>query len=68
MSPPLHGADDDQRLHMTTFSMDNLMSMVNPDGDVYSLASQETHIAYEGLFILYLYIFFYIICIFIYYV
>ena len=59
---PPHDADDAQRLQMITFIMDNLIGLVNPDGEVYNLASEATYIASEGTY-LDLIIIFCIICI-----
>lgn len=47
--PPPHGANAPQRLQLITFIMNNLMGLVNPHDKVYSLASQTSHIAREGL-------------------
>lgn len=37
VSPPPHGVDDQQRLQMITAIIDNLMSLVSPNGEIYTL-------------------------------
>lgn len=46
--PPPYCADDTRHLQMIAGIMDNLICLVNPYGGVYSLASQEAHIARGG--------------------
>lgn len=43
--PPPHDADIVHCLQMITFIMDNLMDLVNLDGEVYTLASQATQLS-----------------------
>lgn len=43
--PPPHGAYVTHCLQMITIIMDNLMDLANPYGEVYTLASQTTHLA-----------------------
>lgn len=45
MLSPLHGVNEVQRLQMIGVIIDNLMSLVNLDDKVYSLASRLAHIA-----------------------
>lgn len=42
--PP--GVADQQSLQMIAIIMDNLMGLVNPGDEVYTLASQATHISH----------------------
>lgn len=47
MSPPPYGVDDQQLMQMISVIMDNIMGLVNLDGEVYTLISQAAHIARE---------------------
>lgn len=46
--PPPQGTDDAQCLQMITIIMVNLMGLVNPNSEVYTLTSRETHLARVG--------------------
>lgn len=61
---PTVDVDDQHRMQMITIIMDNLMDLVNPDGDVFIGLLWKTHIACGGPIIHYYY--FYVL--FIYYV
>lgn len=45
---PSPGVDDHQRLQLMSILTNNLMGLINPNGEVYILASQITHIARDG--------------------
>lgn len=54
--------DDEQRLQMITVFMDNLVGLVNLDGEVCSLTSQTSHIFCKRLVYIYFLCYSYIIC------
>lgn len=43
-----HGADDAQCLQMITVIVDNFIALVNSYGEVYTLASQTSHLSRGG--------------------
>ena len=47
---PAAGADAQQCFKMIAIIMDNLMGLVNPDGEVYTRLSRAANIANGGLF------------------
>lgn len=50
VSLPPHGVDDAHRLQMITVIIDNFMGLVNPDGEIYTLASHAANITYLGIY------------------
>lgn len=46
--PPPHGVNDAQQLQVLAVIMDNLMGLMNPCGEVYSLVEQAVHIVRGG--------------------